>query len=49
MILAKRPSIADFLVGEGALEAVVQLLVKGALALTAITLVRSCYDLPMIS
>ena len=30
MILAKRPSISDFLVGEGALKAVVQLLVKGA-------------------
>ena len=30
VILAKRPSISDFLVGEGALKAVVQLLVKGA-------------------
>lgn len=31
VVLAKRPSIADFLVAEGALKAAVQLLLKGAL------------------
>lgn len=35
MVLAKRPSIADFLVAEGALQSAVQLLLNGGCRLDA--------------